>query len=108
MTVIFPHQRGFATLGGQEHLFQKALRVHITAGLAQPLRRAHMRLEKVVVQMEHVCVKQAAKMGCHRGFPRAAVTIDGEENAFLRLQQRVHTSGEFRIGFAEKNGLCFV
>ncbi len=64
-----------------------------------------MRLEKVIIQMKHVCVEQAAEARRHRGFARAAVAVDGKEHALPRLQQGVDTRDDLLIGLVGKNRL---
>ena len=52
-TEIGEVNHGLAPGGGQQHLLQEALVIHIFPGGLQPLRRALIGLEEEVIHVEH-------------------------------------------------------
>ena len=65
--------------GGAQHLRQKALVIHVFAGVGQPFRRALHRPEEEVVHVEHAATQLLLKTLGQRGLAGAAAAVDGDE-----------------------------
>ena len=76
---------GLAPLQGFQNLRQKALPVHVAAGLGKALRRPLLRAQEEVVQVEERAAQRLGEPRAQRGFPAGAVAVDGHDPAHRHL-----------------------